>query len=468
MPGGKSGRRPWGIKKGVLAALEYREALSFLENLTKFGFNLGLGRIEELLRRLGNPHRELKVVHVGGTNGKGSTTAMLASVLAAAGYRAGAFTSPHLHSYTERYQINGRQISEGELGRLIGELRPYLEAMVAEGYEHPTEFEVCTAAAFLYFARRQVDFLVLEVGLGGIIDSTNVVERPLVTVITNVGMDHMDYLGRTIREIAAAKAGIVKPGVPLVTACRGEALEVVARACREKGAPLVLVRAAGEPPGEGLSGLPAALVTWEAEGAAPDLAGQHLTVCGRHGVYRRLFIPLLGRHQLENAAGAVAVLEILREQGYAVTEEALRRGLAATRWPARLEVLKGEPLVILDGAHNYDGARSLARALADHFPGRGVVLVIGMLGDKERGKVVAELAPLARAVVVTRPDSPRAANWRELADEARKHLQEVYEEEKVAGAVQRALSLARPGEAVVVTGSLYMVAEAREVLLAGT
>lgn len=444
--------------------MEYREALSFLENLTKFGFNLGLGRIAELLRRLGNPHRELKVVHVGGTNGKGSTTAMLASVLAAAGYRAGTFTSPHLHSYTERYQINGRQISEGELGALIGELRPYLEAMVAQGYEHPTEFEVCTAAAFLYFARQKVDLLILEVGLGGIIDSTNVVERPLVTVITNVGMDHMDYLGRTIREIAAAKAGIIKTGVPLVTACRGEALEVVARTCREKGAPLVLVREAGEPPG-GLPGLPAAPVTWEGEGAAPDLTGQYLSVRGRCGAYRRLFIPLLGRHQLENAAGAVAVLEILSEQGYAVTEEALRRGLAATRWPARLEVIRGDPLVILDGAHNHDGARSLARALADHFPGRKVVLVIGMLGDKERGKVMAELAPLARAVVVTRPDSPRAANWRELAGEARKYLREVYEEEKVAAAVQKALSLARPGEAVVVTGSLYMVAEAREMLL---
>lgn len=444
--------------------MDYREALKYLSNLTKFGINLGLGRIRELLRRLGNPHQGLKVIHVGGTNGKGSTTAMLASVLAAAGYRAGTFTSPHLHSYTERYQINGQQISEAELAALISELRPYLEAMVAEGYEHPTEFEVCTAAAFLYFARERVDFLVLEVGLGGIIDSTNVVEKPLVTVITNVGMDHMDYLGHTVREIAATKAGIIKHGVPLVTACRGEALEVVAGACREKGASLVLVRGPGEPPERGL-GLEVRLVTWEAGRPAADLAGQYLTVYGLHEVYRDLFIPLLGRHQLENAAGAVAVLELLQEQGYGIPQKALRQGLADTRWPARLEVVKREPLVVLDGAHNFDGARSLARALDDHFPGRGVVLVIGMLGDKERERVMGELALRARTVVVTKPDSPRAANWRELAREARRYVEEVYEVEAVPAAVKQALSLARPGEVVVVTGSLYMVAEAREALL---
>jgi dihydrofolate synthase/folylpolyglutamate synthase len=450
-----------------VTAVNYEEALTYLQNLTKFGMNFGLGRIRELLRRLGNPQDRLRVVHVGGTNGKGSTVAMVASVLTAAGYRTGTFTSPHLHSYTERYQIDGVQISPERVALLIGQLKPHLDAMVAQGYEHPTEFEVSTAMAFKYFDEEQVDFLVLEVGLGGAIDSTNVVAGPLVTVITNVAMDHMDYLGRTIREIATVKAGIIKPGVPLVTACRGEALEVMAGFCREKGAPMVLVGEKGEDmAGPGFApAFPCRTVLWEAGGGEAGQGGQYLAVRGLRRTYGHLFIPLLGRHQLANAAGAVAVLDLLAEQGFPIPEEALYRGLAGVHWPARLEILQHRPLVLLDGAHNHDGARSLARAWDDYFPGRQVVLVIGMLGDKERGRVVAELAPRARAVVVTRPNSPRAGDWQRLAEEARRYVPEVYTIESVPGAVEKALSLARPDELVCITGSLYMVAEAREVLL---
>ncbi len=479
--------------------MQYDEAMSYLQNLTKFGINFGLGRIKELLRRLGDPQEKLKVVHIGGTNGKGSTTAMVASVLTAAGYRTGTFTSPHLHSYTERYQIDGVQISRRRVASLISQLKPHLEAMVEEGFEHPTEFEVSTAMAFKYFYEEGVDFLILEVGLGGAIDSTNVVEKPLVTVITNVAMDHMDYLGHTIREIATVKAGIIKPGVPLVTACRGEALEVMEQFCREKGSPMVLVESVS--PEGSIPAVPAVdagrgktggrenqvvgsggrvdrkneegayrTVFWEATAGGFDLGGQYLAVRGLRRTYRDLFIPLLGQHQLVNAAGAVAVVELLVEQGYTIPEEALYGGLAAVRWPARLEVISREPLVLLDGAHNYDGACSLAKALDDYFPGRQVVLVIGMLGDKERGRVVAELASRARAVVVTRPNSPRAGDWQDLACEARKYVPEVYTIESVSGAVKQALSLVRPGEMVCITGSLYMVAEAREVLIqeAGT
>ncbi|MQL53045.1 bifunctional folylpolyglutamate synthase/dihydrofolate synthase [Desulfofundulus thermobenzoicus] len=487
--------------------MQYDEAMSYLQNLTKFGFNFGLGRIQELLRRLGDPQDRLKVVHVGGTNGKGSTLAMVASVLSAAGYATGAFTSPHLHSYTERYQINGVQISPERVAALITGLKPHLEAMVAQGFEHPTEFEVSTAMAFQYFYEEGVDFLVLEVGLGGAIDSTNVVKNPLVTVITNVAMDHMDYLGHTIKEIATVKAGIIKPGAPLVTACTGEALAVMERFCREKGAPMVLVEGnsgGGTPgpvsgsgdglPGDGNAGHAGPTdsqvrekghsaarvplkpevngafplyrtVFWEAGPGSFDLGGQYLTVHGLHRIYRDLFIPLLGRHQLANAAGAVAVVELLAEQGYPVSEAALYRGLAAVRWPARLEIVSRDPLVLLDGAHNYDGAGSLARALDDYFSGKGVVLVIGMLGDKERGRVIHELAPRSRAVVVTKPNSPRAGDWQRLAVEARKYTPEVYTIESIPGAVRHALSLARPGELVCITGSLYMVAEARELFL---
>lgn len=214
--------------------------MEYVKGLTKFGINLGLGRIEELLKRLNNPHLNLKIIHVGGTNGKGSTTAMLAAILQEAGYRVGTFTSPHLHSYTERFRINGVNIPEESIAALISEIRPHLEAMVVEGFEHPTEFEVATAVAFLYFNREKVDYLVLEVGLGGAIDSTNVV-MPMVSVITNVAMDHMNYLGNTIREIARIKAGIIKPGIPVVTAAEGEGLEIIKEVSLENNSPLIRV-----------------------------------------------------------------------------------------------------------------------------------------------------------------------------------------------------------------------------------
>jgi len=428
-------------------SFHYKEAMEYLTNLTKFGFNFGLGRIEELLKRLGDPHRELQVIHIGGTNGKGSVTAMLAAMLQAAGYRVGTFTSPHLHSYTERYLINGEEIKEERMAGLIRELRPHLETMVAEGFEHPTEFEVCTALAFLYFNREKVDYLVLEVGLGGTIDSTNVV-TPLISVITNVSMDHIDYLGSAVGEIARVKAGIIKPGRPVVTAAEGEALEVIQEKAREKNSPLVLV---GRD------------VTWES--LSLSTAGQCFTVRGRRGIYENLRLPLLGRHQQVNASCAVSAAEILMDLGAALGVEAVQEGLAAVRWPGRLEIMGIEPLVIIDVAHNYDGARSLRRALEDYFPGRSLILVIGMLGDKERAKVAAELAAVARAVVVTKPNSPRAGNWRELAVEAGRYAPEVHVVEDIGEAVGKALSLSGPEEVVCVTGSFYMVAEAREALL---
>lgn len=427
--------------------MNFDEAMDYLRGLTKFGINLGLGRIEELLRRLGDPHCSgMKIVHIGGTNGKGSTTAMLSEILREAGCRVGSFTSPHLHSYTERYRINGAQIEPEQAAALLSELRPHLDAMVAEGYEHPTEFEVGTALAFLYFAREKVDYLLLEVGLGGAIDSTNVAPS-MLSVITNVAMDHMDYLGHTIREIAAVKAGIIKPGIPVVTAASGDGLQVIKKVCAERGCRLTRV---GRD------------VTWEA--VSHSLEGQRFSVTGQKGLYNNLTIKLLGRHQLVNAATAIAAAENLIETGAVISAGAVRNGLASSTWPGRLEILRRKPLTIIDGAHNFEGARSLHCALDEYFKGKDIVLVIGMLGDKEREKVVGELAPMARAVVVTRPNSPRAGNWRELAGEARRYAPEVYCHESVEEALNKAQALAGPDDLVCITGSLYMVAEAREKL----
>ncbi len=427
--------------------MRYEEAMEFVTSLTKSGFNFGLGRTEELLKRLGSPHLGLKIVHVGGTNGKGSTTSMIASIIKAAGYRAGTFTSPHLHSYTERYRVNGVEITREKVAGLIAEMRCHLEAMVAEGFEHPTEFEVGTALALLYFSRELVDYLVLEVGLGGAIDATNVV-TPVLSVITNISMDHMDYLGDTVQKIAREKAGVIKQGIPLVTAAAGEGLEIIRETCREKNSRLIQV---GRD------------VTWNVSSISEE--GQCFNVYGHRGTYSNLTIQLLGRHQLVNAAVAVAAAEILMEKDAAINEDALRKGLAAACWPGRFDIVSREPLVIIDGAHNYEGARCLRCALEEYFPGRRQVLVIGMLEDKDRARVTSELTPGSRAVVVTRPNSPRSGNWQEIAAEAGLYVDEVYLVEDVREAVKKALCLARPEDLVCITGSIYMIAEAREYLM---
>lgn len=428
--------------------MNYEEAMEYLQGLTRFGINLGLSRIEELLARLGDPHRKgLKIIHIGGTNGKGSTTAMLAGILRAAGYRVGAFTSPHLHSYTERYTINGIEIEQVEIAALLTELRPHLDEMVAAGHECPTEFEVGTALAFLYFFREKVDYLLLEVGLGGAIDSTNVA-LPLLAVITNVAKDHLNYLGHTIREIATVKAGIIKPGIPVVTAATGTGLQVVEQVSSDKGCPLTRV---GQD------------ITWAPE--AHSISGQHFSIWGQKGSYEGLEIRLLGRHQLVNAATAIGVVEGLIEKGAQIDKEEIRGGLAAASIPGRLEITSLQPLTIIDGAHNYAGARSLKSALADYFPDRDIVLVIGMLDDKERGHVVDVLVPGAKAVVVTKPDSPRSGDWRHLAGLAGRHTANIYLSADVGEALDQARNLTGPEDLLCITGSIYLVAEARGKLL---
>ncbi len=424
--------------------MDYLEAVEYIQNLTKFGYNFGLGRITELLKRFDNPHLKLKVIHVGGTNGKGSTGAMISSILKETGYKVGLFTSPHLHSYTERFLINGQKIAEEDVARIITLMKPQLDDMVSKGFEHPTEFEVGTALAFLYFYQQEVDFLVMEVGLGGAIDSTNVVD-PEVSIITNVSMDHMNYLGNTIREIASVKAGIIKQGKPLVTAAKGEALEVILERCRELNAPAVVV---GKD------------VRWEQRSISHR--GQYLDIYGLHKNYENLFIPLIGRHQQINAATAVAAIEVLIGRRVLPAQCAVEKGLAKTLWPARLEIVKNNPCVVIDAAHNYDGAVSLRQALDEYFPGKRRILVLGMLGDKERSKVVSELAPGSEKVIITKPNSPRAGDSEMLAGEARRYTGSVCIIENITNAVEAGINAAGPDDLVIVTGSFYMVAEARE------
>ena len=420
--------------------MTYPDALQYLYGLQRLGIKLGLENIRRLLRALGHPERAFRTVHVGGTNGKGSTAALLAAILRAAGLRVGLYTSPHLLDFTERIQVNGEPIGPDAVADLTAEVRAAVEAAFAPAPEdlpsHPTFFEVTTALAFLYFARAGAEWAVVEVGLGGRYDATNVL-APDLTVITNVAVEHQDLLGDSLEAIAAEKAGIVKPGIPLVTAAAEPALGILRRACGERGAPLLHVPAA---------------YAWRREASLPD--GQVFRLQGpgveRHG----LRIGLLGRHQLVNAATAVAAAERLREGGLALPESAVREGLAAARWPARLQVVGERPRLLVDGAHNPAACRAVRDFLEEEAPGRRI-LVFGALKDKDWGQMMEILLPAFDAAILCRPPSDRAADPEMLLATARGLCHHVEVVPDVADALAAARALARPEDTILVTGSLF-------------
>lgn len=426
--------------------MTYEQALMYLASLGKFGINLGLARIEKLLDLMGHPERQYKTIHVTGTNGKGSTSAMLAAVLKAAGIRTGLYTSPHLEDYTERFVVDGGPISRAALAEALGHVRGCVDAMVAEGMEHPTEFEVLTAAAFHHFAAAGVEYAVIEVGLGGLLDSTNVI-LPEVAVITNVTLEHTDRCGGTVAEIAAHKAGIIKQGVPVVTAARGEALDVIRRTAEAKEAPLATLGRDFYAEAAGLDG-------WRQQVAF---------VSRRHGDLGRFSLALLGRHQAENAAVAImAAMTLAGEEGR-VNVDAIRAGLAAAAWPGRFEVAPGRPTLVIDGAHNPAGAAVLRATLDEVFPGRPVAFVLGILGDKDVAGITGALVRAVDTVVAVKPESERAAEpSRVLAGLAAQRTEAAA---TVAAGIDRARELAGPPGLVCVAGSLYLVGAARRYAL---
>jgi dihydrofolate synthase/folylpolyglutamate synthase len=428
--------------------LLYDETLEYLANLTKFGMNLGLKRIQGLLERLNHPERQLRIIHVGGTNGKGSTSIIIAQILWEAGYKTGIFTSPHLHDYRERFVINGKMISKSEVIQQINQLRPHLEELVAGGMEHPTEFEVHTALVLNYFAQEKVDFAIIEVGLGGEIDSTNVVS-PLVSVITNVGIDHMDYLGEDFSAIAKVKAGIIKPNSVVVTAAdRPQVMKIIAERAAGFGVKLVRV---GED------------VFWKKLRSGEFEQEFDLSVL--NAFYPGLRLNLMGEHQVRNAATAVAVCEVLKsEYAVAIPRKAVYEALGKVKWPGRLELLSSSPKVLLDGAHNVDGAKVLLQALKQYSRER-LILCIGVLDDKEREKIADLLIPIADEVFITKPQSLRARDWIGLAEIAGKYSKKITCIEKPREAVKEAFRRLKSKDMLCVTGSLYMIADAREELL---
>lgn len=425
-----------------MRVMNYHEAISELQGLTKFGINLGLERITSLLAYLGNPQEKIRCIHIGGTNGKGSVVSMLASILQTAGYRVGAFTSPHLVSYVERYTINGLPIAEVEFARYLAEVLEYYEKVRQEIGEAPTEFEVLTAMAFLYFAREKVDVLLLEVGLGGDIDSTNVISKPLLSIITNVSLDHCAYLGDTVQDIAEKKSGIVKEGCPVITASTDpDALETIRQVATRKKAPLYEVYAES---------------SWSLIEVTPE--GQYLKLDS----VGNLFLPLQGEHQLVNAATAVLAVDVLNTGVFRITEDALKKGLSSVSWPGRLEKLNDSPDLYIDGAHNPAGLEALASwLLRSRSRYSRVILIIGMLDDKDQS-AVSLLEPYTDMVIVTRPFSARAENWDLLTEYFQQQAKVILLLNEPTEAVQKALDLASATDLILVTGSLYLIGQIRQ------
>ncbi len=430
--------------------MNYPESLDYLQNIYWHGIKLGLQNIEELLQRLGNPQERLTVIHLAGTNGKGSATAMLSAILQAAGFRVGAYTSPHLIRYNERFQINGTPISDEDFAAVATQVAGVCAQMTAEGLPQPTVFEVLTAMAFVYFEQQAVEYVLLEVGMGGRFDATNVVKNPLLCLILSIGMDHMEYLGNTLEQIAAEKAGIVKPHRPVVLYHQSETVyRVIEAVCRQNKAPLYYN------PTQTIHVLSA------------DLSGSRFTLTTPNGVWENVELALPGAYQLENCATVLLACRALQEAGVPLPEAAIRTGLKTVRWPGRMEVVAQNPTLILDGAHNIDGIAMLARSLPLCCPGRDITLVLGILGDKEYEKMTALLLPLAQNVVLTEPDNARRLPA-EALEQVAAHLGRPAPWEKdPAAAVRLARKLAGPEGIVLCAGSLYLIGAIRKKLETG-
>ncbi len=425
---------------------------------------LGLERIRELLERLGRPQDRLKFVHVAGTNGKGSICAYLASILGAAGHRTGMFTSPYIERFEERIRVDGVMISPDELRDVTLAVREHAEAMAEETGDHPTEFELMTAVALEHFARCGCDIVVLEVGLGGRLDSTNVIDAPEACVIARIGLDHTALLGNTLAAIAGEKAGIVKEGSAVVSwPQEPEAMAVIEHAAAEHGCELRV---------PDFAQLEEGAIRWE-DGASPFRSFSYKE-------WADLRTGILGTYQPQNATVALEVVDVLRGRGWRIPDEAVRAGVAQTRWPGRFEIVEGGSspdgfAIVVDGGHNPQGARALADSLAEVFPGRRSVFVIGVLEDKDYPRMLEDVLPLGSAFVCVTPDNPRALPARKLARAIRWTGQDLLGcsacvnpvvARDFEDAIRRARELAGPDGLICAFGSLYSVAALKEAVRA--
>lgn len=428
--------------------MSYSDTIDYLYGLQKYGIKLGLEKTGAIVSLLGNPHKSFRSLHVAGTNGKGSVSAMLSSILAAHGHRVGLFTSPHLASFTERIRVGRQEITEEEVIALTSEIRQEL-SQATPRLPEPTFFEFVTAMAFLYFRRKGVQWAVIETGMGGRLDATNILE-PDVCVITKVGLDHREFLGDTLTAIAAEKAGIIKPGVPVVCAWQDNDAERVLRTtAAERSSQLLMY-------GKDFSGK---LTACGLEGVTFDYNDSFRTITDLH-------TPLPGKHQLSNACLAVRAASLALEAELRhLRVSALREGLSSTRWRGRLDMVGRVPDIMIDGAHNPDAARALAEFIKEHLGDREIILVMGIMADKDMDGIMRPLLPLASEIVFTSPNYGRAASAQALSGLALSMGFPATTSSSVKEAIDTAVALsARPSALILITGSFYTIGEAMEIL----
>lgn len=431
--------------------MTYEAAREFIEATTSLGSKPGLEIITELLNRIGNPQEQLKVIHVTGTNGKGSTAAYITAILAEDGYKVGRFLSPAVFAYREKIQVSyqagdelvNAYITEQGLAEAISVIKPACEAMVRDGFAHPTSFEIETAMAFLYLYKEQVDIAVIEVGMGGRLDATNIIRKPLCCIITSISMDHTQYLGDTIEKIAFEKAGIIKTGVPVVTGNTDPGvLGVLLNTCVINRTTLTIA-----------SRKEVTDISYSPEETSFTYMGQ------------RRVITLLGDYQIDNAIIAIRAVQAIREAGYRIREASITEGLYRARWSGRLEVISKKPYFIIDGAHNKDAAIQLRKALMQYFAGRDMIYIMGVLADKDYRGILSLTAPLAKLILTITPANSRALASEQLAAEARKYTDKcVIDAGTAAKAVRLAYEQAGKEDVIVAFGSLSFLSEITKLL----
>lgn len=428
--------------------MNFQQTVSYIESSMRFGCRPGLERTARLLELLGNPHKKLRCIHVAGTNGKGSATAIISNILKHAGYKVGTYTSPHLYKITERMAINGEQISEENFVKYANMVIDKIKYMKEQNMDVPTQFEMLTAMTFLYFEEMKVDVAVIEVGLGGMYDATNVIDS-ILSVITSISYDHVETLGGSIESIATEKAGIIKENTTTVLYPQlyKEAEKIVEAKCQEKNAKLIKVD------------------TEQGKLVEFDIMGQSFDYSYGETKLGGLKVPLLGDHQIKNSTVAITAAIELSKLGYDIKEEHIRKGLETVIWPCRLSVVSKEPFIIIDGAHNEDGVNSLKSAITKYLSGRKIILLIGMLGDKNYSYAVQELAPLAYRIIASEPISTRALKAEQMADAIRKYNENVEAEANIIKSIEKAKSLADKDSVVLICGSLYLAGSAYEYLV---
>ena len=426
------------IQKKEKEVMTYEMAMEYIDSLQSYGSVPGLYNIIQLCEKLGNPQNGLRFVHIAGTNGKGSTLAFVSTILKEAGYCVGRYISPTIFEYRERIQVNGRMITKKDLCRLLTVVKDACECLVKEGKPHPTPFEVETALGFLYFKEKNCDLVVLETGLGGKLDATNLIQNTLVAVIASVSMDHMAILGKTLKEIAEQKAGIIKPGCRVVSALQQpEVSEVISKRCKECDVPLTIADSN------------------RVTKIKSTLEKQRFS----YEDYQNLEIALIGRYQIDNAVLAVETIKALSACGYLISEKAVFKGLKAAKWQGRFELLCKKPLFLADGAHNRDGAARLAQSIEFYFTNKKILYIMGMLRDKEQEEVIQKCVPYAWQVLTVPTKGTRGTSSYELACEVSKYHNNVTALDSVQEAVELSFLLADKDTVIIAFGSLSYLGE---------